>query len=189
MAPDVLRFEVLREISTLVMLLGVAYLAATNLKNRFAYFLFAFAVWDLFYYVWLRATLNWPESLLTYDLLFLIPWPWVSPVLAPVIGSLTMILLAYCLLRSEKNPWLGDWALWFTGGFMMLYTFLVDYARLIAAGNHFKDLLSLQAYGEFQNVFSHFVPGNYNWVLFFAGEAVILAGIFRFWRGTRTRSK
>ena len=185
MDPNVLQVEVIREIATIVMLLGIGYLAATHHKDRFAYFLFAFAVWDIFYYVWLKVTLNWPDSFSTYDLLFLIPWPWVSPVLAPVIASLTMILLAFGILHSDKNLKAGDWALLSAGGLMVLYTFLNDYGRLILAGIHFKDLLSFSANPVFQKALSDYVPVNYNWILFAVGEILILAGIYSFWRGTR----
>jgi hypothetical protein len=49
--------------------------------------MFVFGIWDLFYYVWLKVCLGWPSSLLTWDVLFLIPVPWVGPVLAPVPSS------------------------------------------------------------------------------------------------------
>jgi hypothetical protein len=190
MGPDVLRVEAFRELSTLVMLLSVAFLAGLNFKNRFAYFLLAFAVWDLSYYVGLKATLNWPGSWLTDDLLFLIPWAWVGPVLAPVIASLTMILLAFVLLRSEKNlgpkgPEPGVWALLITGGSLQLYTYLADYGRLILGGNHLKDLLDYSMNEGFQKVLSSYIPGDFGWTLFCAGETMILAGIFMFWRESR----
>lgn len=185
MPPDLLRVEVLREVSTLVMLLGVAFLAGSNFKNRFAHFLLAFAVWDLFYYGGLKSILNWPGSWLTYDLLFLIPWAWVGPVLAPVIASLTMILLAFVLLGSKNVPGPGVWVLLIAGGSMQLYTYLVDYGRLILAGNHLKDLLAYSMNDGFQKVLSSYVPGNFDWTLFMAGEAMIFAGIYKFWRGSR----
>ena len=51
--PDLLWTEVFRELATLVMLLGVGILAGRTLAERFAWFLYAFAVWDIFYYVFL----------------------------------------------------------------------------------------------------------------------------------------
>jgi hypothetical protein len=185
MSSDVLVIESSREFSTLVMLLGVAYLAASKLKDRFAYFLFTFAIWDLFYYVWLKVALNWPYSLQTSDVLFLLPWPWVGPVLAPVTASLTMILLALRLLNSKSNPNFSEWTLWFAGSFAILVTFLSDYGRLIAEGGYSRDFLRLAANPEFQRALSNHVPGNYDWVLFAGGEAVILAGIYAFHRRTR----
>ena len=81
-----------REAATLVMLLGVAMLAGTDRWDRIALFCIAFGVWDIAYYVWLWVFLRWPPSLLTWDVLFLIPVPWVGPVVAPVIVSVVMIV-------------------------------------------------------------------------------------------------
>jgi hypothetical protein len=185
MDPHSMGIECLRELSTVVMIGGAAYLAASKFKDRFAYFLLTFAIWDLFYYVWLKVLLDWPASFRTYDLLFLIPWPWVAPVLAPVIASLTMIVLAPCLLSSEKNPNSAEWALWLAGSFVILVTFLSDYGRLIGEGGYFKDFLGLATNPEFQKLVSSHTPGGYNWVLFIVGEAVILAGLYAYHRRTR----
>lgn len=83
MAPQLVVAELLREAATLVMLLAPAALLSRNRLERFAWFCWAFAVWDLFYYVFLKVLLGWPESLLTWDVLFLLPTVWVGPVLAP----------------------------------------------------------------------------------------------------------
>ena len=48
-----------------------------------AAFLWAFGLWDILYYVWLWVMLGWPSSVLEFDVLFLIPLPWIGPVLAP----------------------------------------------------------------------------------------------------------
>lgn len=94
MAENVVITELLREVATLIMLVGVAVLAGRTAHQRFAFFLIAFGVWDIFYYVFLKLLLGWPESLLTWDILFLLPVPWVGPVLTPCLVSLTMILMA-----------------------------------------------------------------------------------------------
>src|SRR4030095_13106258 len=90
---DVAVVELFREGATLIMLLAVGFLTGKTTAQRFCYFLFCFATWDIFYYVFLKVFLGWPESLLTWDILFLLPVPWVGPVLAPCLSSLTMILL------------------------------------------------------------------------------------------------
>ena len=61
------------------MLLAVAYIAGGNGPQRFGYFLLSFGIWDVFYYVFLKVLIGWPESLLTWDVLFLIPLTWVGP--------------------------------------------------------------------------------------------------------------
>ena len=92
--------EIGREAATLVMLLGVAMLAGTERWERFLAFCVSFGVWDLFYYVWLWVLLGWPPSLLTWDVLFLIPVPWIGPVLAPVIVSVLLVAGGLLLLRE-----------------------------------------------------------------------------------------
>ena len=101
--PSVLQVEIFREFSTIVMLLCVAYLAGKKFYDKFAYFMLGFAVWDIFYYVWLKLILDWPVSLLTWDVLFLIPWVWVGPVLAPIISSLTMVGLCFSILSLQDK--------------------------------------------------------------------------------------
>jgi len=84
--------EVLREAATLVMLVTIALLSAARARERWAMFLWSFAIWDATYYLWLWATVRWPASLLTPDVLFLIPVPWIAPVWFPLLVSLlTMV--------------------------------------------------------------------------------------------------
>ncbi len=82
-----LRMELAREAATMIMLLTVPWLAATRIRERWALFLWCFALWDLFYYVWLWATIHWPTSLMDVDVLFLIPQPWYAQVWYPVAVS------------------------------------------------------------------------------------------------------
>src|SRR5665648_874707 len=42
--------EIFRELSTLIMLLGIGVLAGKNKHERFAWFIYSFAIWDIFYY-------------------------------------------------------------------------------------------------------------------------------------------
>jgi hypothetical protein len=84
-------FEIFREAATIVMLLAVAALARRDRTDGFFVFAWLFGVWDLVYYAGLRLFLGWPESLGTWDLLFLIPVPWVSPVIYPVMVSLLLL--------------------------------------------------------------------------------------------------
>jgi hypothetical protein len=65
--------EILREAATVIMLVAVGIFTGRTRTEKFGFFIFTFAVWDIFYYVFLKALLNWPESLLTWDILFLIP--------------------------------------------------------------------------------------------------------------------
>ena len=95
---EIFLIEFGRELATIFMLASISYLISIRFVERFAYFLFAFGVWDIFYYVWLKLFINWPDSLFTDDLLFLIPVPWISPVLAPIIVSIIFIVMSLTLL-------------------------------------------------------------------------------------------
>jgi len=93
--------EIGREAATLVLILTAAYLFGRNRRQRFAYFLAIFAVWDIFYYVWLKVILGWPDSIMDWDILFLIPTLWASAVLYPVIISAIMLAFAVLILHRD----------------------------------------------------------------------------------------
>jgi hypothetical protein len=88
---SLLAVEVVREAATMLMLFGVALLAAGRWRERWAFFLWSFAIWDIVYYGGLWATVRWPSSLTTLDVLFLIPVPWLSQVWYPILVSLLCV--------------------------------------------------------------------------------------------------
>jgi len=96
--PAYLRHEQVREAATIVMLLAVGYLAGRGWWQRLAYFLFAFGLWDIGYYVALKVMLDWPASLGTRDILFLLPGTWWAPVWQPVLASCAFIAAALLIL-------------------------------------------------------------------------------------------
>jgi MYXO-CTERM domain-containing protein len=98
-----LRTEATREAATLLMLLGVALAAGRRRREQFCIFLLTFGLWDIVYYVGLKALLNWPPSLTTTDVLFLIPRPWFAPVWEPVAASAVMIVLALGLWPGMRR--------------------------------------------------------------------------------------
>ncbi|MFQ6009162.1 MAG: hypothetical protein ACE5K8_09465, partial [Candidatus Zixiibacteriota bacterium] len=83
--------EILRELTTIVMLATLAVIVGRKFWERFGYFLTLFGTWDIFYYIWLKATIDWPSSLSDWDVLFLVPLPWIGPVLAPLIVAVHML--------------------------------------------------------------------------------------------------
>jgi hypothetical protein len=97
----ILLVEVGREAATIVLIFAVCFLAGQNRRQRLAYFMIIFAVWDIFYYVWLKVILDWPASIVDWDVLFLIPCPWAGPVLAPVLVSLTMLVVATLIFYRD----------------------------------------------------------------------------------------
>lgn len=99
----VLFLEQTREVSAIVILLMVALLMGRRRLERLAIFLWVFAIWDIFYYIWLKVLTGWPPSLATIDCLFLIPGPWFAPVFVPLLASLVMMGTAVFLLRKARK--------------------------------------------------------------------------------------
>ena len=100
LAPSLLTVEVFREAATILMLLSVAILAGQKRGERLAIFLWIFALWDIGYYVALRATVRWPYSPTRPDVLFFIPVPWTSQVWFPILIS---ILTAAAILLTRHR--------------------------------------------------------------------------------------
>ncbi|MHC4596476.1 MAG: hypothetical protein ACYS19_16235, partial [Planctomycetota bacterium] len=89
-----------------------------------------FAIWDIFYYVWLKVLLDWPTSIMDWDILFLIPIAWASPVLCPVLISLTLLLLAIIILYRDSHarpikPTLPDWLVLIGAGLVVVISFCI----------------------------------------------------------------
>lgn len=125
--------EVAREAATLVMLLGVAMLAGRDRWERFLYFCLAFGIWDLGYYGWLWVMIRWPHSLFTWDVLFLIPVPWLAPVLAPVIVSVGLVAGSWLFLGRATKPQVPRWV-WGLAGVgvvLVLLSFTLDYRYVL----------------------------------------------------------
>ena len=99
--------EQTREAATLVMLVAVSLLAGKTRRQKFAFFLWAFALWDIFYYVFLRIWLGWPCGLRDLDVLFLIPCPWVAEVWVPLLISCLMLGVSFWLLKGERDETSG----------------------------------------------------------------------------------
>jgi hypothetical protein len=158
--PGMVAIEMGRELATLVMLLGVAMLAGADRWDRILVFCVGFGVWDLAYYFWLWVFLRWPPSLLTWDVLFLIPVPWIGPVVAPVIVSVVLVAGALLLLRRRAG---GEpigfprslQALAIAGGVLVLGSFVLD----------------------FRIVVQQMEPPPFRWGLFGAGVALALAAL------------
>jgi hypothetical protein len=102
-AKTLFTIEFFREFATVVMLACVALLAARNLKERAAIFLWAFAFWDIFYYIWLWVAIRWPNSLTSPDVLFLIPVPWIAQVWFPLLISLASLVAVAVNCRSKTK--------------------------------------------------------------------------------------
>lgn len=129
-AERILLTEIGREAATIVLIFTGAWLFGRNRRQRVAYFFTIFAVWDLFYYVWLKVLLDWPASIMDWDILFLIPVVWASPVLYPVLISITLLAFAMVLLFRPSNAgaikvaWL-DWLAFCASGVIVVTSFCI----------------------------------------------------------------
>jgi len=181
--------EFIREAATLLMLVAIGMLAGTTRNARFAWFIYSFAVWDIFYYVFLKALLNWPASLLEWDVLFLIPVTWVGPVIAPVICSLLMIILALAMLCIElRNGRVQAgktvWSLLISGSLIVIISFTMDFVNFMHGYFSWSEILAFRWMAEITKLSELYVPQHFNWWVFLAGIAVISAGIVLFIRNS-----
>lgn len=169
----ILLTELLREAATLIMLLTIALVAGKNFVQRFAFFLFCFAVWDIFYYVFLWALIGWPSSLLDWDILFLLPVPWIGPVLAPCLLSLTMMFYTATIIYLQEKNYIVtfrsiDWVLMISGSLILIISFTIDYFRIIL------DQQSDSSVCKMMDNLINFIPVSYNWFVFVSGEALLI---------------
>ena len=165
-----LLIEVGRETATIVMLATFGVAAGRTRVGKLAYFLYLFGVWDIFYYIWLKVFLDWPASLLTWDVLFLIPVPWVGPVLAPVSVALTMIGMGLVLLALEqRGPVLPAgtkvWLAQIVAALIIIVSFTMDVVpRLPDQGA----------------LLAQWTPVYYRWWMLVCGQALAI-GTFSCW--------
>jgi hypothetical protein len=166
-AADLL-IELGREVATLAMILAVSLHAAGGAARRLGTFFFVFGVWDLFYYVWLKVLLGWPTSWLEWDILFLIPWAWLGPWIAPAIVAPILAWWGARLLLATCEPCFArrDVLLSSAGAVLLLASFLEPAAGLLE---------------KWPAVVADFRPGRFLWEVYLAGIALLLAGL-RPWR-------
>ncbi|MBW1715209.1 MAG: hypothetical protein JRJ77_05180 [Deltaproteobacteria bacterium] len=163
--------ELGRETATIFMLLSVAALIGKRFWEKFAYFIICFGFWDIFYYVWLKLALGWPSSLLDWDILFLIPLPWIGPIIAPVSIAIMMILAGLLIIALYKRgydfrPSFLTWVLTIIGTLTILYSFMRD----TGAGLHQQ------------------MPLPYRYDLLIVGEILYVLALFLAWRNTVHKS-
>lgn len=172
--------EVGREVATILMLVAVGWLAGRRGADRLAYGLFTFGLWDIWYYVWLKVLINWPDSLFDWDILFLIPVRWWGPVLSPVlIAGLICLTAVLAIVQMERGQRLN-----FTptrlgvitlGGGLALYVFMAD---------------SLQALLQSRPDWDTLRPEPFQWPLFLAALALMaIPSLMATWPGHKVKLK
>lgn len=177
--------ELFRELATLIMLLGIGVLVGKSKQERFAWFIYSFAIWDICYYLFLYLIIGWPVSLSDWDVLFLLPMMWVGPVWAPLLLSFLMILLAMCILhfsksRQNTNLKLPEWILLIAGAFIVIIAFCKDFYLYMTI--HFPTIPGTQLFFS-KSTFEYaaqYVPSSFDVLLFLFGCVVICTGIGRY---------
>jgi hypothetical protein len=150
-AARLLTLEIIREAATILMLAAAASLViAGDRRPWLPSFSIAFGVWDASFYLFLKLWIGWPASLLTWDLLFMLPVPCVAPVLAPVLVSVTIVASGLAALCRPVAVRVADWLGLILGGVLIVLSFTWD----------------------FQNILAGNLPRPFAWWLFLAGELV-----------------
>ena len=157
--------ELGREIATLVMLVTVGWLAGRNRLERLAWTSVAFGIWDLGYYAFLWVFIGWPTNLGTFDLLFLLPVPWVAPVWAPMIVSIALVLFGLIAawrfrLKQALGVKLRHLVALVGGGLVVIASFTLDAGRILDGG----------------------IPTSFAWPVFVAGIALAVSGVVPMFR-------
>jgi hypothetical protein len=156
-----LAVEIGREAATIIMLAAIALTIARNAENGPPPSSSPSAS-GITFYIFLKVLLDWPASLFTWDILFLIPVPWVGPVLAPVLVSIVMIAAGVLHLRGQahgKPVRIGaaHWSGILLGATVIVISFAMDYAHIMQGG----------------------LPRQFNWWVFATGLALGSLSYFR----------
>jgi hypothetical protein len=160
-ADRIMLTELLREAATLLIMWATVCLAYKNFQSRISAFIILFGVWDIFYYIFLKLLLNWPESINTWDILFLIPVPWLGPVWAPILVSLGFIYAGtVILIRNHQNNFL-----YFNKNMILLefFSILLIIASFIIPGSAMLEQT---------------IPDHFPWYLFFTGFIIGMGTFF-----------
>ena len=160
LSPRDLVIELSRELATILMILSVAFLAEKGSVRIFAAFVYVFGLWDIFYYLWLKLMMGWPVSWLEWDVLFLIPWPWLGPWITPAFIALLFVAWGAWIMRSSRHYRFTPVSVlgFIFGSLLCLYAFLLPAFPLLEGGD--------AAFRQYQ-------PGIFPWGWYLAGYLVM----------------
>ena len=152
--------ELCREVATIVMIVTVALLAEKrSMTHRFAAFVFVFGLWDLFYYVWLKVLIDWPQRWLEWDVLFLIPSVWLGPWICPTAIAVLFVAWGSWTLLSSREVALTrtSTTMFVIGATLGLLTFMQP------------------AFAHGSETLSSYTPGAFWWWLFIPSYVLMAA--------------
>jgi hypothetical protein len=186
--------EIFREAATLIMLVSIGIIAGRTWLGKFGVFIFAFGIWDIFYYIFLKLLLDWPESLLTWDILFLLPSTWVGPVLAPVINAVSMVIFGGMIWHFEsKNRLITvrllEWILLIIGSVMIVWSYMEDYLKYLHREFSWAEIFSPKNTDRLMDYATKYIPVDFNWVVFCIGQGMIMGTIWLYYNRNRMKDK
>jgi hypothetical protein len=157
--------EVVREIGTVLGLALVGLLVAPTLRRWSATVFLLLGVTGWSFYLSLKALMGWPHSLSDWDVIFLVPLPWVGPVWAALAAYTAMTAAAGWFFWSEAagRPLRAGpvgWLFLLAGSLVMAVPFCWDYQHIAAGG----------------------YPRPFNAGLLAAGLLLVLTGLIIAWR-------
>ena len=120
---------------------------------------------------------------MTWDVLFFIPTTWVGPVIAPVINSFMMIVLALIIIFSVEKTGKAKtgslvWTLLIAGSVVVILSYTIDYSMFILQKFTFGELFSATNNKDIMEYVTQYIPVNFNWLIFGAGALMHAAGIY-----------
>jgi len=161
-APEIARLipiEVAREAATIVMLASTALLVSGR-GLWLPSFALLFGAWDASFYLFLKVMLNWPPSVFTWDLLFLIPVPWTAPVLAPLLVSVALMACGWASVGRRLQFSAAHWICMLAGNLAILSSFITRYREVLGGA----------------------LPIHFPWPVFSAGLIVVLGAFVQAFR-------
>jgi hypothetical protein len=172
--------EIVRELATMLLLVSIALVADKRFLQAFAWFVYAFAIWDIFYYVFLYVFIGWPQSFLTWDILFLLPFTWVGPVIAPIINSLCMIALAIFVIILQKTVRINafQWIALIVGAIIIIVAYTIDYLNFMMVDFSIIELLTGNSSNEIIEKAGMYIPQHFPWSIFIIGVTIHVFVIF-----------
>ncbi len=168
--PQIGMVELGREAATVVMLIAVGYLVGKNKAQKWLFFVYAFAIWDIVYYIVLKLAVGWPASIMSFDVLFLIPVIWIGPVLTPLlVSALLSIGSGILLVQSEKSDHIGiNWinlVVFIFGCGMVLYSFTQETFQIL--------------YSKGPQGLAGYAPKSFDWTAFLIGYLIMCYAVLR----------
>jgi hypothetical protein len=100
---ELMPIEQLREASTIAMLITFALLIGNTRWEKLAVFLWVFAIWDIFYYIFLYFLISWPPSIFVMDVVFLIPIKWYVPIWTAITVMIVFLINSFYIFRKKVN--------------------------------------------------------------------------------------